>query len=159
MPPRDFAVSAKSLRGQLLIGWGAVKGLSWNIFTFLHVCIAEFRPLFAWAKIRTGKISPKWKLPHSTKQNFSGNESEEERLRRAALEMKICIYFKSVMVTDILGKLISSAVKNKIFTRFQSNYSNTLVRITNKLVLTARPIDSTLWFTVIALSTSVARAV
>ena len=62
------------------------------------------------------------------------------------------------MFTDIVGKLISSAVKNKIFTRFQSKYSNTLVRITNKLVLTARPIDSPLWFTVLALSTSVARA-
>ena len=60
------------------------------------------------------------------------------------LDVRICIYFKSVMFTDILGKLISSAVKNKIFTRFQSKYSNTLVRITNKLVLTARQIDSTL---------------
>ena len=60
----------------------------------------------------------------------------------------------------ILGKL-SSAVKNKIFTRFQlfsSQYPRKLVRITNKLVLKERSIDSTLWFTVIALLTSVARA-
>ena len=55
----------------------------------------------------------------------------------------------------ILGKF-SSAVKNKIFIRFQlssSQYPKTFVWITNKLVLKDRPIDCTLWFTVIALLT------